>query len=220
MTLVIGIIGPPCSGKSLVAESLCEHGGRWINADQIAQGQLDDPEVIETLQGRWGRLVLREDHRIDRGEVARKVFGRDAASRVELRFLESVVHPRVRQQIRRELNEAVDRQAPLAVLDVPLLIESTWDHVCDDVICMEVNETAHAAMARQRGWDSDELMRRQQSQIPLAEKRRRSTASFSNNGSRDDLVAQVATFLASRRPTTAASSPPADGHCLGVPAIW
>ncbi|TWT94193.1 dephospho-CoA kinase [Neorhodopirellula pilleata] len=203
---ILGIIGPPCSGKSTVAGILQSRGGVWINADVIAKEQLGEPEVIEELVALFGAGILghnpqlpdssRSEPSLSRSAIANLVFGDDEESVRRLRQLESILHPRTRREIERQIqqsNEIADHddRLKLIVLDVPLLIESGWDARCDEVWCLKISPDRHAALLAVRGWTSDELTRRQRRQLSWSEKEARSTRIIENDGSLDQLERQV-----------------------------
>lgn len=195
-TFVIGIIGPPCSGKSTVARIIESRGGVWVDADAIAKSQLDDPEVIATLAARLGTEILASDGSISRGRIADLVFGDDEESHRRLKALESVIHPRTHEIIKSQLRAAIARKVPYIILDVPLLLESGWEQECDQVWCMHIAPRRHAELLAARGWSPAELARREQRQLPWEEKRRRSTWVINNDGTVDELRDQVTKALA------------------------
>ncbi|MCM2373489.1 dephospho-CoA kinase [Rhodopirellula sp. ICT_H3.1] len=190
-TRVIGIIGPPCSGKSTVAEFVQSLGGVWLNADKIAKEQLGNPDVIGQLVESFGNGILAVDGTLSRERIADLVFGEDAASQARLKKLESIIHPRTRAIIREALCEAKDRDTAYVILDVPLLLESGWQDECDEVWCLQVSPERHEALLAARGWDAAELQRREKRQLSWQEKRRRSDWVIANDGSVEDLQMKV-----------------------------
>ena len=197
-TLVIGIIGPPCSGKSTVAEVVQSRGGVWLNADKIAKQQLDNPAVIEQLVASFGSSIQNTDGTLSRPQIADLVFGDDAQSQQRLKQLEAIVHPRTRAIIREQLAEASRRGAPYVILDVPLLLESGWKEECDEVWCLQIEAQRHAALLAARGWDTEELARRERRQMPWSEKRRQSTWVIENNATIERLQDNVLAWLDGR----------------------
>lgn len=188
---IIGIIGPPCSGKSTVAQILQSHGGVWINADTIAKEQLGDPGVINELVERFGTSIRQSDGTLSRPVIADLVFGDDAESIRRLEELEAIIHPRTRLAIGERISQATNRGVSLVVLDVPLLIESGWDSQCDEVWCLKIDPTRQAELLAARGWDLDELKRRQRRQLPWQEKEKRSTTVIVNDGTLGELESKI-----------------------------
>lgn len=192
--IILGVVGNPASGKSTVCDLLHQRGATWINADVIAKEILQSPEVRDSLCQRFGPAIRNpsgDGEPIIRAELARIVFGDDAASRQALTDLESILHPKTRSRIREQLLAAADADAWLAVLDVPLLFESDWDLACDSIWCVDAPRPSQAAWARSRGWSEGEVARREANQLPIAEKRGRSNLTIHNDGSLKDLSTAV-----------------------------
>ncbi|PHQ33650.1 dephospho-CoA kinase [Rhodopirellula bahusiensis] len=186
-TPIIGIIGPPCSGKSTVARHLESLGGVWLNADEIAKSQLDEPDVIAELKSLLGDSIQLSDGSLSRSRLADLVFGEDENSLARLRQLESVLHPRTRKILEARIADAKSDQQPFVILDVPLLLESGYRDTCDEVWCLQVDPARHEELLRSRGWDTDELERRSSRQWSWERKRSASTRVIPNNGTEDDL---------------------------------
>lgn len=190
-TRVIGIIGPPCSGKSTVARYLQSLGGVWLDADRVAKQQLADPDVIAEIATTFGEEVLATDGTVRRERIADLVFANDVESQVRLKKLEAIIHPRTRAILRQSLERAKSDNVPIVILDVPLLLESGWQTDCDEVWCMSVSPVHHARLLAARGWDAEELARRQARQLSWEEKRRRSDWVLENDGTIEELQTKV-----------------------------
>ena len=96
------------------------------------------------------------------------VLGNDAA----LGRLQAIVHPLVAAARDAFLAEAQARDAPVVVLDVPLLFETGGERLCDAVVVV----SAPAEMQRQRvlgrpGMTEDKFAALLAKQMPDAEKR-------------------------------------------------
>lgn len=190
-TRLIGIIGPPCSGKSTVAQYLQSLGGVWLDADKIAKEQLDNSDVITELVDSFGRDILARDGSLSRSRIADLVFGEDEESQARLKQLESVIHPRTRTILRERIEQAICGNRSLVILDVPLLLESGWAEDCDEVWCLSISPQRHEHLLTSRGWSADELARREKRQLPWDEKRRRSDWIIENDGSVEELQRKV-----------------------------
>lgn len=195
----IGLLGGVASGKSTVARLLAEHGAVVLDADRIAHEVLAMPEVVQALAEQWGESVLSADGMPDRSAIAEKVFGDSPAAIENRRFLEQLVHPRVRQQIRGRLAELREQQrggqkVTAAVLDVPLLLESGYRDDCDRLLFVDTPNDARTAHAEARGWAPYELAQREAAQKPLAEKRAAATDVILNDGALEALTTRVAEF--------------------------
>lgn len=185
---VIGIAGGVGSGKSTVSSMLRKLGCLVLDADAQAKALLDEPGVQEEIVSWWGDAVLGEDGLIDRAAVARIVFQDDD----ELQRLESLIHPRVIRMQRDAIRGADPAKIPAVVLDVPLLFEADMDESCDAVIFVDTPEEARLLrVMTTRGWDEDELERRQSNQWPLEAKIAGSDFVVNNTGDLADLEKQV-----------------------------
>ena len=114
--IVLGLTGSIGMGKSTVAAMFAEEGVPVFDADA----------VVHRLQGPEGALVAEiEAHfpgttgaaGVDRTALAEAVLGESG----KLQRLESLIHPAVARE--RELFLAKHGNAPLVVLDIPLLFE-------------------------------------------------------------------------------------------------
>jgi dephospho-CoA kinase len=206
--IVVGLVGGVASGKSEVSRQLHAHGAHLVHADAMGHAVLREPDVREALVAHFGISILSADsNEIDRSQLAKRVFGDDPAIVLERRYLESIVHPRIRQRIADALDAA--RRAPevwLIVLDVPLLIESGWIESCQRVVMIEADEAIRISRAIERGWTETAFRERERSQTSLAAKRAAATDIIDNSGSLESLRQQVVELVASMRQQFEATS--------------
>lgn len=190
---VIGLVGGIGSGKSTVAAELAKQtGGIVIDSDREAKRALDRPDVRDQLVAWWGRGILGKDGRIDRAEVADIIFRKPE----ERARLEGLVHPVVRSTRAQAIERAKAAGATVAIIDAPLLFEAGVDRECDDVVFVDAPFQERADRVRaSRGWDAAELERRENAQLPLEEKRRRSDDVVVNDGEPGLLPGRVADLL-------------------------
>lgn len=182
---IIGLCGGVGAGKSLVAQEFARLGGLVIDSDQLNHQVLRRPEVAQALREWWGDEILNEEGLPDRRRVAERIFD-DPEQR---RRLESLVHPLI-AGLRENIIKAgiTDPTVRAIILDSPLLFESNLDRLCHAVVFVEANETQRLQrLKRTRGWDIQELRRREQSQMPLTEKRSRSQHVIRNDGTTERL---------------------------------
>lgn len=209
--IVLGLCGLPAGGKSAVAAMLQQLGAVWVNADRIAHQVLQISEVSEQLARQFGSAILSPEGKIDRPRLATIVFGDDASAEAALRYLESVVHPLIRERMVREIARALRDDAAVIVLDAPLLLESQWDLWCDEIWYIDTAEAIRVAAAADRGWTAQTLQRRTARQLHVDEKRRLSSVVIHNHGTLEQLRLQIAT----RWPQLIEEDRPAgaSGHC-------
>lgn len=197
-TLVLGVVGGVASGKSEVARRLAGADGLALSADAIAHEVLASPALRPLLLERFGPRALGADGLPDRAFLAARVFAPGGAA--DRQALEGWTHPRVRARILERLEQARAERVPRVVLDVPLLLENDAEHgfarACDALVFVEVDEDERVRRARvQRGWERDELLRREAVQLPLAEKKRRASFHIANREGLDALDREVERVL-------------------------
>lgn len=190
--LVIGLLGGVASGKSLVASELARRGAVVLDADRAAHAVLAEPEVQAALRQRWGQAVFGPDGQPDRKAIAQRVFGSSEDAEAERQWLQGVTHPSILRKVQREAADAMEKGAPMVVVDAALLLEARWDEFCDHLLFVDATESARAARAARRGWTPDELAAREAAQASLALKRSRADLIIDNTGTPEDTIAQIA----------------------------
>jgi len=188
--IVLGLVGGIGAGKSAVARELESRGALILDSDARAKAVLDTPETRETLVAWWGPEILHEG-KVDRKRVADIIFA-DVAQR---RRLEAFVHPKLHQGRRVDIEAASARGVRMIVIDAPLLLEAGVDKECDAVVFVDAPREQRLERVRSRGWDDAELTRREAAQMPVSEKRARSTYVIENKGDMASLGERVADLV-------------------------
>lgn len=187
--VVIGLAGGVGAGKSAAARALADLGCAVVDSDAEARAALLRDEVRDELVRWWGESILDAEGRVDRSAVAKIVFADEA----ERRRLEGLIHPLLRRTREAVKAEAARTGAPAVVLDAPLLFEAGLDRECDAVIFVDAPREARLERVRRtRGWDEAELARREKSQAPLEDKRRRADYAVVNDGGEAELKHRIA----------------------------
>lgn len=204
--VVVGLVGGVASGKSAVARLFEEAGLERIDADAEARRVVERPEVRAGIRARFGDTFFATDGALDRAALANTVFS-DPDARADL---EALTHPAIRAEIVRRL-DAARAGGRSVVLDVPLLLEGGLVERCDAVVFVDAPDDARKQRAATRGWNEEEFLRREASQMALAVKKSRSTATIDNSGSLERARAQVTRLLQEwgrRRPDRTRSGGP------------
>jgi len=189
---VIGLVGGVASGKSSVAEALRRRGAVVLDADAAGHEALKQPAVKEALRGRWGERVFNADGEIDRGAVAKMVFGATPHAARELAFLESVTHPIISAALLADMGSLQHRgNVAVAVLDAAVMLKAGWDKFCDHLVFVDAPREMRLSRARKRGWMDAEFEAREAAQTPVEDKRGRADYIMDNSGAEADLETQV-----------------------------
>lgn len=117
--LLVALTGGIGAGKSSVSSRLVIRGAVLVDADAVVKQlqEIGNP-VYERMVERWGSGILSEDGNLDRQAVADIVFNDEA----ELKALNEIVHPAVRVEMARQVEEQRGNDV-VVILDIPLLKE-------------------------------------------------------------------------------------------------
>ncbi|WP_432800256.1 dephospho-CoA kinase [Poriferisphaera sp. WC338] len=186
---VVGMMGAPGSGKSLVASQFGELGMCVINADDLARAALKDRVVKDQLRELWGESVIGSDGEVDRAAVAERVFD----DQESLRQLEAILHPIVHRGRKEMYRVAVaDGSVRGMVEDCPLLLETGLDTHCDVLVYVDAPQAIRERRVREnRGWSPSELAEREKNQASLDTKRERADYVVSNDADQKHCMSQV-----------------------------
>ena len=180
--VIVGLLGGIASGKSTLAAALAELGAVVVDADRLAHEVLAAPELSRPIRRLFGNEAFDAEGRPDRRKIGAAAF----ADPELLAGLEALIHPAVRERIGRTIEESDD--APAVVVDAPLLLEGGLGEIADVLVFVEAPTQARIDRARaQRGWDPDELTRREAKQVAVADKRDRARLTIRNDGTLEDL---------------------------------
>lgn len=183
----IGLTGGIGCGKTAAAACFGRKGFQVICADRLAHAALLDPALVRELQARWGDETLLENGLPDRDFIADLVFSEPS----ELRWLESRIHPR----IRREWQEATKDGSRDWVVDVPLLFEKGWQGDFDVTVAVVCQPQLQVQRLLARGWTREQIQARLAAQLPMEEKARRADHVLANDGTLEQLEAQVTALV-------------------------
>jgi dephospho-CoA kinase len=188
--LKVGLTGGIGSGKSSVSRLLASYGAVVVDADLIAREVVapGTPGLAAVVE-EFGPSVLLPDGSLDREAVGRVVFGDPA----RLAALNAIVHPLVGERWR-ELEESAEREgAAVVVHDVPLLAENDLGSQYDEVVVVDCPvETQVERLVEQRGMSESDARARIAAQATREQRLAVATQVVHNEGSLEDLGAQVA----------------------------
>lgn len=166
---VLGLTGGIGMGKSTAANAF----------RRLKVPVFDADAAVHRLQGRGGAAVrpieaafpgTTRDGRVDREALRARVLGDGAA----LERLERIVHPLVRAAEERFLAAARRRGVRLAVLDIPLLLETGGERRVDEVLVVSAPAAVQRArVLGRRGMTEGRLAAILARQMPDALKRRK-----------------------------------------------
>lgn len=200
--LVVGLTGGIASGKSTVSTLLAKHNIPIIDADVLARVVVEPgTSGFRAVVAHFGAdRVLTPKGELDRAALGDIVF-HDAHER---RWLNGVIHPRVRREIVKRVIKAWLSGEWVVVLDVPLLIEAGLWRWVGEVVVVFVNDKLQLSrlLARPLPDPSALPLTQQQarariaSQMPLSEKASFASSILDNSGTLADLSTQIDRLVA------------------------
>ncbi len=189
----VGLTGGIGTGKSTVAKCLRQRGYVVVDADQLAREAIkkDSPGLKAVLQA-FGPRLLSPDGELDRQALAKIVFDDQMA----LEKLERIVHPIVRMLTETTKKKLSVEGETCAFYDVPLLFEKNMEALFDLLVVVVSEEHAQVERLKKRNaWSEQEIKKRIARQLPLADKKTKAHFVVVNDGSLEDLEAQVDKLL-------------------------
>ena len=208
----LGLTGSIGMGKSATAQMFRAAGVPVFDADAAVHA-LYEGRAAPLIDAAFPGVV--EGGRVDRARLSGRVVGKADA----IRQLESIVHPLVREERARFMDEARAAGMRLVVFDIPLLFETGGEAGVDATVVVSAPpEIQRARVLERPGMTEEKLDGILARQLPDAEKRRRAHFvvdtgrgfAFAEAQVRDIVRALTATAAASgrsgRRAYSAASS--------------
>ena len=183
---VVGITGGIGSGKSAVTDHLETLGITVVDADKVARVVVEPGTPgLNAIAEHFGTDILLADGGLDRAALRKIVFDNPD----ERKVLEGITHPRIRDEIARQLSEA---NSPYVVLSSPLLLESGQNTFADYVVVVDVPEEVQLTRTMARDDNSEALVKQiMAAQLDRQTRLSRADTSIMNDGSLEALYERV-----------------------------
>jgi len=186
---IIGLTGGISSGKSTVSQFLAELGAVIINADEIGHEAFKpDTELWHAVVSAFGKQIIASDGAIDREKLGAIVFSNPEA----LARLNRLMHPRMRDMVKAQLEECQRQGVSVAVLEAPLLLEAGWTSLVDEVwVATAPKATVLKRLKERTGLSESESLARLRSQLPAKERLKHADVVIDTDCSLGELKARV-----------------------------
>ena len=183
---VVGITGGIGSGKSTVTDHLETLGITVVDADKVARVVVEPgTSGLAAIADHFGTDILLADGSLDRAALRKIVFDNPD----ERGVLEGITHPRIREEIARQLSETT---SPYVVLSSPLLLESGQNAVADYVVVVDLPEEVQLSRTMARDDNSETLVKQiMAAQLDRQTRLSRADTSIMNDGSLEALYERV-----------------------------
>ena len=191
---VMALTGGIATGKSMVGRLLLESlpAVEIFDCDAVVHRLLvGDLEVAAAILKIFGSGALNATGQVDRQFLRDRIFNDEVARGA----LESILHPRVRQECLDSLKMAVTRGAELFVADVPLLFERGFDFGQTRVLVVaSCRATQIKRIKLRNGFDDPMIESILAAQLPTQDKMSRADVVFWNEGPLAVLKSQIRRF--------------------------
>jgi len=181
MTKIIGLTGGIATGKSTVSKMFLDEKIPVIDTDEIAKNVLaintDEYHKVVSL---FSNEILQVN-----GEINRKLLGRIIFSNIQKRNkLNDIVHPKVKQIVLDLIQMYKQQETNIVVIDVPLLFESEFQEIADNIIVVFSTLEKQVSRLMERDNISKEYaLMKINAQMPLKEKMERADYVIDNSKS-------------------------------------
>ena len=181
MKRVIGITGGIASGKSTVSNYLKDRGYVLVDCDELTRQSYID--CFQQIQQTFPDCI--ENNEISRPLLANRIFS-NLEDKVQL---ESIIHPYVRNEMKRVIDDTKDG---LVFLDIPLLYEAHMEDLCDEIWVVYVPfQLQLERLIRRNNMDEKTAIMRIESQMSLDEKKERANYVIDKSKNLEYLYQQI-----------------------------
>ncbi|MGI5888901.1 MAG: dephospho-CoA kinase [Oscillospiraceae bacterium] len=185
---VFALTGMSGSGKSLAASYLREKGFYVIDSDEVVR-KVEEPgtECTEKLMKVFPEAYSKSGV-LDRKKLAELCFGNSE----NLKKLNSIVHPYVAEEVKKEIRKIGEEGEKFCFLEAPALFESGLDSICDLIILVTSDrETMKKRIMERDGLTEEEAERRLSSQTSQEDAMDRADLTIMNNGSEENFKKSI-----------------------------
>ena len=184
--LIIGLTGGIGSGKSVASDKFKSLGIVVVDAD-VASRTVVEPgkPALKEIEDHFGSGIITAEGKLDRNNL-REIIATDPEER---KWLESVTHPKIGEQITKEISEST---SVYTLFVAPLLLETNSQEMCSRVVVVDVPKDVQIQRTAKR----DKVSSNQVEQMVAAQMKREKRLEKAddvllNNGTIEDLEKQV-----------------------------
>lgn len=189
---VIGVTGPIGSGKSYVGDILEEYGFPRIDTDKVYHGLISEyTDTVKELETEFGSEIVKSDGSVDRKMLGEIVF----SDKAKLNRLNEITHKYVHIETKKLIENYRSENHKAVIVEVPLMFESGFDKMCDEIICVVADDNVRVQRIVKRNGisekDAKNRINNQKNNNFYIEK---STIVVYNNGN-EDIRAQIEALI-------------------------
>ena len=188
---IIGLTGGIGTGKTAVSNYLArQYKLPVLDADIYAREAVTQKSpILQALYARYGNRIKLPDGNLNRPALGDIIF----SNVKEKQWLESQIHPYIRDRFEQELQQI---QNDTIVLAIPLLFEANLTDMVTEIWVVKCDRILQIARLQQRNsLTLEQAQARIDNQIPLSEKVALADIVLDNNSDLNNLFQQVDTAI-------------------------
>ncbi len=187
---IIGITGGVGAGKTEILEYLNnKYGASICHTDKVAKKlQKKGGICYDAIVEHFGAEILNEKEELNRGRLSDIVFSNPA----ELEALNRIVHPAVKAEVDRMIQQEKRKNTNLFVIESAILIEANYGEICDELWYIYVDdETRRKRLYYSRGYDAKKIDEIIAAQLPKDQFLRNCDRAIDNSGDFSETMLQL-----------------------------
>jgi dephospho-CoA kinase len=164
---LIGLTGGIGMGKSTSARFFHERGVPVVDTDTLARELVEPGQPsLEEIKNEFGADMVDSNGKLRRENLALKVF----ADRTAREKLEAILHPKIRERWRTQVERWRRENRKTAVVVIPLLFETDAQSEFDFIFCVACSARTQRTRLKERGWSESQIDQRIAAQWPVEKK--------------------------------------------------
>jgi dephospho-CoA kinase len=187
MTNLIGLTGGIATGKSTVANYLAEvYNLPILDADIYAREAVSvGSPILSQIAEKYGKEIILSDGNLHREKLGEIIFNQ----REEREWIESIIHPYVRNCFNQAINQS---SANTLILVIPLLFEANLENIVSRiwVVSCSPQQQQQRLIAR-NNLTPEQAIARINSQLPIAKKIALADLVLDNSSDLQSLLQQI-----------------------------
>ena len=184
---LIGLTGGIATGKSTVANYLAKtYNLPILDADIYARDAvfIGSP-VLSQITEKYGTEIILSDGNLNRAKLGEIIFNQPE----DRQWVESVIHPYVRNRFSQAINES---SAHTLILVIPLLFEANLENLVNQIWVVSCSpQQQQQRLIERNNFTTEQAVARINSQLSITEKIARADVVLDNSASLESLLQQI-----------------------------
>ncbi|KHG40634.1 MAG: dephospho-CoA kinase [Aphanizomenon flos-aquae KM1D3_PB] len=184
---LIGLTGGIATGKSTVANYLATtYNLPILDADIYAREAVSvGSPILSQIAEKYGTEIILSDGNLNRAKLGEIIFNQPE----ERDWVESVIHPYVRNCFDKAINES---SANTLILVIPLLFEANLENLVNQIWVVSCSpQQQQQRLIERNNLTPEQAAARINSQLPIAEKIARADVVLDNSANLESLLQQI-----------------------------